>query len=241
MVADGTDKLQAAGPSWLKAADARAAKLLRWLAFRPYAGALALTGLCLLLYLPGIASIPVTDRDEARFAQATKQMVETGNFVDIRFQSEPRYKKPIGIYWLQSAAVTAAQKAGAALTDIWAYRIPSFLGALAAVLLTFWAGRAVFGRESALAAAALFAAGLQLSLEAHIAKSDAALIASIALAQGALFRLYMAPKGSPTRGLAALFWLGLGASVLIKGPVVPGLVVATAATVLWRDSKSRLA
>ena len=237
MLADGTDELKTAQPSWLKAADARAANLLHWLAFRPYAGALALIGLCIVLYLPGLASIPVTDRDEARFAQATKQMVETGDYVDIRFQSEPRYKKPIGIYWLQSAAVTAAKQAGAALTDIWAYRIPSFLGALAAVLLTFWAGRAVFGRESALAAAALFAAGLQLSLEAHIAKSDAALIASIALAQGALFRLYMAPKGSPTRGLAALFWLGLGAGILIKGPVVPGLVLTTAAIVLWRDPK----
>ena len=59
----------------------------------------------LLLFLPGFFNIPPIDRDEARFAQATKQMVETDDFVDIRFQDEVRYKKPVGIYWLQAAAV----------------------------------------------------------------------------------------------------------------------------------------
>src|SRR5262245_65233166 len=47
-----------------------------------------------LFFLPGFFSIPPVDRDEARFAQATKQMVETGDYVDIRFQDEVRYKKP---------------------------------------------------------------------------------------------------------------------------------------------------
>ncbi len=228
---------EARGFPWLMIIDGKAAKLLRELAFRPYAATLALAVLCCALYLPGIATLPVTDRDEARFAQASKQMLETGNYIDIRFQNEPRYKKPIGIYWLQSAAVAAAEQAGAALGDIWAYRIPSFLGALGAVLLTFWAGRPVLGRENALAAAALFAACFTLAFESRIAKSDAALIASIVLAQGALFRLYMAPAGSATRGLAALFWLGLGAGVLIKGPVAPALALITAAVVLLRGKK----
>src|ERR1700690_2621128 len=68
--------------------------------------AIAFLTLCgLLLFLPGFFNIPPIDRDEARFAQATKQMVESSDFVDIRFQDEVRYKKPVGIYWLQSAAV----------------------------------------------------------------------------------------------------------------------------------------
>ena len=67
-----------------------------------------------LLFLPGFFNIPPIDRDEARFAQATKQMVETRDFVDIRFQDEVRYKKPVGMYWLQAAAVETAVGAGAA-------------------------------------------------------------------------------------------------------------------------------
>src|SRR5260370_18320046 len=51
----------------------------------------------LLGFLPGVFSIPPIDRDEPRFAQATKQMVERGDYVDIRFQDEVRYKTPVAI------------------------------------------------------------------------------------------------------------------------------------------------
>src|ERR1043165_10288676 len=79
--------------------------LLRWLARRPRT---VLTLLCLLLWLPGILSLPALDRDESRFAQSSRQMVESRDLVDIRFGHVPRYKKPIGIYWLQSAATAIA-------------------------------------------------------------------------------------------------------------------------------------
>jgi hypothetical protein len=66
---------------------------LSWLAARRFFAGAFLVALCLALYLPGFASLPVTDRDEARFAQASKQMIETSDLIDIRFQDEPRYKK----------------------------------------------------------------------------------------------------------------------------------------------------
>ena len=98
-----------------------------WLAgWRPY---LLLGILCLCLYLPGIAAIPVLDRDEARFAQATRQMLESGDFLHIRFQDEARNNKPAGIYWLQAAAVGAFSTPRS--TAIWPYRLPSVLGGLA--------------------------------------------------------------------------------------------------------------
>ena len=93
-----------------------------------HARAVAFLILCgLLLFLPGFFNIPPIDRDEARFAQATKQMVESGDFVDIRFQDEVRYKKPVGIYWMQSVAVETASALGLprAQLRIWIYRIPS--------------------------------------------------------------------------------------------------------------------
>src|SRR5499433_533807 len=98
----------------------------------------------LLLFLPGFFTIPPIDRDEARFAQATKQMVESGDYIDIRFQDEVRYKKPVGIYWLQAGVVKTASALGFphALTTIWLYRIPSLVGAIGAVLLTYWAALA---------------------------------------------------------------------------------------------------
>src|SRR5579863_5778695 len=72
---------------------------------RPFA-LLALLGL--LLWLPGVLSLPALDRDESRFAQSSRQMLDSGNIVDIRFGQVPRYKKPVGIYWLQAAATWVA-------------------------------------------------------------------------------------------------------------------------------------
>ena len=68
--------------------------------------------LSLVAFLPGFFNIPPIDRDEARFAQATKQMIESGDYVDIRYQNEVRYKKPVGIYWLQAGVVRAAEAVG---------------------------------------------------------------------------------------------------------------------------------
>ena len=100
--------------------------------------AAVLVAFALIAFLPGFFQIPPVDRDEARFAQATKQMLETGEYVDIRFQQETRYKKPIGIYWLQAAVVKTAEAVGVprARTTIWLYRVPSLLGATGAVLPT---------------------------------------------------------------------------------------------------------
>ena len=54
-------------------------------------------------------------------------MLESGDYVDIRFQDEVRYKKPVGIYWLQAAVVKTARRSAcrSARTTIWLYRIPS--------------------------------------------------------------------------------------------------------------------
>ena len=71
-----------------------------------------LVALCLIAFLPGFFNIPPVDRDEARFAQATKQMIESGDYVDIRFQDESRYKKPVGLYWLQAGVVKVGEAVG---------------------------------------------------------------------------------------------------------------------------------
>src|SRR5215470_16864915 len=107
-----------------------------------------LVAMSLVCFLPGFFNIAPVDRDEARFAQATKQMIESGDYVDIRFQDEVRYKKPVGIYWAQAAAVRAGEALGVphALTTIWLYRIPSLLGAIGAVLMTYWAALALVSR-----------------------------------------------------------------------------------------------
>src|SRR5881275_2085646 len=120
-------------------------------------------------------------------------MVETGDFVDIRFQDEVRYKKPVGIYWMQAAVVETASVLGLpkARLRIWVYRIPSLIGAIGAVLLTYWAALAFVSRRAAVLAALMLASCLLLSIEGRIAKTDAMLLASTVAAMGALARVYL--------------------------------------------------
>jgi 4-amino-4-deoxy-L-arabinose transferase-like glycosyltransferase len=92
---------------------------------------------------PGINQIPPFDRDESRYAQATAQMLESGNFIDVRFQDVPRYLQPAGIYWLQAASVSALSSPAA--REIWANRVPSALAAVIAVLLTCRIGSVLYG------------------------------------------------------------------------------------------------
>jgi 4-amino-4-deoxy-L-arabinose transferase-like glycosyltransferase len=198
-----------------------------------------LVALCLVLYLPGLAALPPLDRDEARFAQATRQMLESGDFLRIRFQDEARNKKPAGTYWLQAASVAALSNAES--TAIWPYRLPSLLGAIAAVLLTFALGAPLVGGPAALLGAALLASSLALVAEAHLAKADAMLLATVVAAQGALAAFYREGR----RGTAApwpwalLFWGAQGLAVLIKGPIAPILSLLTAGTLSLADRDAR--
>jgi len=204
-----------------------------------HARALAvLLAVALLGFLPGFSSIPPIDRDEARFAQATKQMVESGDYVDIRFQDEVRYKKPVGVYWLQAAVVKTASALGfpGALTTIWLYRIPSLLGSIGAVLLTYWAALAFVSRRAAVLAGLMMASCVLLGIERLLAKTDALLLMTVVAAMGAMGRAYLrhGREQLDTAGawtLAAIFWTALGAGVLLKGPLVV-MVVALAALAL---------
>ena len=203
--------------------------------WRPYA---LLLLLCVGLYLPGLASLPVMDRDEARFAQATRQMIESGDYLRIRFQDEARNKKPAAIYWLQAASVAAFSSAKS--TAIWPYRVPSLIGAAGAVLLTFAFGARLVGPPAALFGAALLASSLGLTIEAHLAKTDAVLLLACVAAQGALAELYAAARrGGGTARWALLFWAAQGAAILVKGPVAPVLSLLTAAALAIADRDAR--
>ncbi|MDB5590785.1 glycosyltransferase family 39 protein [Enterovirga sp.] len=204
--------------------------------------AVVLVALSLLCFLPGFGSLHPMDRDEPRFSQATKQMLESGDFVDIRFQDEARYKKPIGIHWMQAAAVTAAEALGVpeARTTIAVYRLPSLLGALAAVLLSYWAALAFAGRREAFLAAALIASSLILMVEARLAKTDAMLLACSVAAMGALARVWLSRSLSRQPGrTVAIFWLALAAGILIKGPMVVMFTGLAAAVLCIREGSVR--
>jgi 4-amino-4-deoxy-L-arabinose transferase-like glycosyltransferase len=222
----------------------------RWLAVLARRPKTLLAVLGLLLWLPGVLSLPPLDRDESRFAQSSRQMVESGNWVDIRFGHVPRYKKPVGIYWLQTAATKlAAPFLGGGGQDhhIWTYRLPSLLGAIAAAWLTVWVAGAVTSAEGALLAGLLMLGSVLLTAEATIATTDAVLLACVLAVQGVLLRLYRAARDpdapAPSGKLILWGWAAAAAGILVKFPVVPGVALVTLIGLggwdLWLRRKSR--
>lgn len=217
------------------------AALLDFAAIAHARAAALLVLVSLLSFLPGFFQIPPVDRDEAYFAQATKQMIETGDYVNIRYQDDVRYRKPVGIYWLQAAAVNTARALGVpnALTTIWLYRLPSLIAAVGAVLATYWCALAFVDRRSALIAALMMAGAVGLGVEARLAKTDAALLFTTVLAMGVLAHAYLGPR-TARRGaragaamhwaLPALFWTALAAGILVKGPLILMFVALAAVT-----------
>src|SRR6202161_1844859 len=205
--------------------------------------AVAFLTLCgLLLFLPGFFNIPPIDRDEARFAQATKQMVESGDFVDIRFQDEVRYKKPVGIYWLQASVVETASALGLqrAQVRVWLYRVPSLIGAIGAVLLTYWTALTFVTRRGAVLAGLILCSSVLLGAEARLAKTDAMLLLTLVAAMGAMARVYLSwqrgeDPAHPPWTWPAIFWTALAGGILLKGALILMFVVLTIGTLAILD------
>jgi 4-amino-4-deoxy-L-arabinose transferase-like glycosyltransferase len=225
--------------------------LLDFVAYSHLRAAVLLVAVSLLAFLPGFFQIPPVDRDEAYFAQATKQMIETGDYVDIRYQDDVRYRKPVGIYWLQAAVVKTAEalKLPGARTTIWLYRVPSLLGAIGAVLATYWCALAFVARRGAVLAALMMAGSVLLNVEARLAKTDAMLLFTVVTAMGVLARAYLLPR-KEDRGeapgarrlrwyLPAIFWTALAAGILDKGPLIVMFVGLAALTLSVIERSAR--
>jgi len=203
---------------------------------------LALILIALLAWLPGFFTLAPLDRDESRFAQASKQMLESGDFVQIRLGDEARDQKPVGIYWLQAASTAALSpllSAGTKRNIIWTYRIPSLVGGFAALLLTFFLVRSFASQEAAFFAALLLGSSLLLMVETHIAKTDAFLLAMVLGAQLLLLRSYLSVRKSgevtaPSQIAIFAGWFCFAFGILVKGPIIIAVCAASVVAVsLW--------
>jgi len=200
--------------------------------------------LAFLVGLPCALLVPPIDRDESRFVQASSQMIESHDFINIKVQDVPRYKKPVGIHWLQVAAVTLTGHP--VRPDIFPYRLPSLLGAALAAFACAWGASKAFGTRTGIKAGLLFAVSFMLSTEAFIAKTDAVQCGLITLMMAALAQIYLrtrdlAPDASKPKltGLKIIFWLALAGSILIKFIIGPLILATTLICLVAWDRKAR--
>ncbi|GAA5181898.1 glycosyltransferase family 39 protein [Niveibacterium umoris] len=170
-----------------------------------------------VLLLLNLGGAPLFDVDEGAFSEATREMFERHDFLSTWLNGEPRFDKPIMIYWLQAIPV------GLFGVSEWAFRLPS---ALAAALWCFVIGNFAwprFGREAAQLATLVAATSLGVFVIGRAATADALLNLLLALALTDAWRHLESGNRSALRRM--YLWIALG--VLTKGPIalaIPGAV-----------------
>lgn len=189
--------------------------------------------LCFLVFICfflSLNTIPPLDRDESRYIQATVQMLESKDFVNIKFLDAPRLKKPPGIYWLQALSATITKNIlYLEQAPLWSYRLPSAIAASISILLTFLLGKILFGRTQGIIAALLLVSSPLVFIEAHIAKTDSVLLACILFITYVLSKVIFEKKYeiSHSKYLIFLAWITMGFAFLIKGPLVIMFILFT--------------
>src|SRR4051812_34299346 len=160
--------------------------------------------LALTLNLVGNGRISLWDRDEPRYAGCTREMRTSGDWIHPTFNAEPRYHKPILIYWLMllGTAIGGDNPFGA--------RLVSAVAGACTCVLVWGLGRRLFGpREGRLAALILATAPIWV-VESKLATTDATLTFFLVACQFCLWELGRAPS----RKIAALFWVSLALALL---------------------------
>jgi 4-amino-4-deoxy-L-arabinose transferase-like glycosyltransferase len=206
-----------------------------------------------LLFFLGLGTLGLTDRDEGSNAEAAREMVETGDWISPTLNYEPRFAKPVFVYWLMSGAYRLFG------ISEFAARLPSALFGLALILLQYLFLTRVRGPVLGLLGGLMLLLNIEMVAIGRLALTDSVLIFFTTLS---LFGFWLGLHGStwpalsPVEGLTTggstklttgeegkqrhffwLFYLGMAVAALTKGPVgvaVPLLAVVPYLTLTRR-------
>ena len=171
-----------------------------------------------LLLLPWIGRVPLLDSDEPRFAECSRQMLVTGNWLYPQFNGIPRHAKPAFFNWVQLGAYSLLG------VNEFAARLPSVLATVGTGLLLYWFARRWRGERVAILAMATWFALPQTHLWGKMSVVDPLLTLLTAAALTTAFVGMETERGGWRWYVVSGFAMGL--AMLTKGPV--GIVIPAA-------------
>jgi 4-amino-4-deoxy-L-arabinose transferase-like glycosyltransferase len=179
---------------------------------------------CVLFHILGTWTLPLIDRDEPRFAEASREMIERGNYIVPYFNNQLRLDKPPLTYWAQVASYHIFGE------NDFAARFPSAIAAALTALLIFAWGRRMGGEKFGWWAAIIFTLSLQTFVHAKAAVADMWLVLFVTLASWAGYELFQRPTLNQGAAVSRppwaiwkspflVFYLALALGFLAKGPI----------------------
>jgi len=194
---------------------------------------------CVLFHILGTSTLPLIDRDEPRFAESSREMIERSNYIVPYFNNQLRLDKPPLTYWAQVASYHIFGE------NDFAARFPSAIAATLTALLIFVWGRRLGGEKLGWWAAIIFTLSLQTFVHAKAAVADMWLVLFVTLAGWAGYELFQRPTLNQGAAVSRppwaiwkspflVFYLALALGFLAKGPIawtpllsVAGLIIYT--------------
>ena len=198
---------------------------------------LLLTVLCILTFFAGLGRGAITDSDEAYYAEAAREMVETGDWITPHYNHAPRLQKPVLMYWLIAACYLLIG------VGEFAARLPAALSGLALVLITYACARRWYDDDTAVLSGAIVATSFGYFAMARVSLPDLPLTCFVVLATWAAIETVLHdPIDAPVDRVASrpsAPWLLVSAcaaafACLVKGPVgllLPAIVIGPLA--IW--------
>jgi len=187
--------------------------------------ALLLVLLVALVYGFGLGQASLWDIDEAIYADISRNMARSGDWVFPVFNDAPRFDKPPLILWIGAAAmqVLGPQELAA--------RLGAYFFGLLSVALVYAFGRRLHSHGAGILGGLVLAATLGWFVAGRMGLMDTALSFFVGLSIYQLAAIAADLETGPApRQLAPYAWLGVAVAlgVLTKGPVILILVGGTA-------------
>ena len=189
-----------------------------------------------LLYLPGTQTIPLMDRDEPRFANATVEMMQRGTWTVPYFNGQYRFDKPPLTYWWMRLHyhLLGVSELAARLHGV----VAVFLTAL---LISGLAKRVTGSSRTGVIAGLLWLTTTQVLIHGRLCVADMPMILCVSLACRALLELVVMQNAKPQALWWWTLWLALGFGFLAKGPIawlIPAVTLLVWRFALWRKPTS---
>lgn len=186
---------------------------------------LLLLAMAAVLFFVGLGSTGLTDRDEGRNAEAGREMYETGNYISPTFNYEPRFAKPVLVYWLMSLSYHLFG------VNEFAARFPSALFGVGLILLQYLFLTRCRGPVIGLFGAAMLLLNLEIIGLGRMALTDSVLNFFTTLS---LYGFWLGLYGrGRERQFIWFFYIGMALGTLTKGPIGFLIPLLAAGLYLW--------
>src|SRR2546421_11670146 len=194
---------------------------------------------CVLFHIVGSWSLPLIDRDEPRFAEASREMIERGDYIVPHFNNQLRLGKPPLTYWAQIVSFKIFGQ------NDFAARFPSAIAAALVALSIFAWGNRIGGEKVGWWAAIVFTLSMQTFVHAKAAVADIWLMLFVTIAHWGGYELIGAKQTPnaqrPTSNAQLIWWwifyLSLAFGFLAKGPIALAPFLTVGVTIFFsRDS-----